>query len=98
MTTLGKHGDDRAGGWQRRTRNIGRQAMAHLANFGKNQVGSIAILGALSLPVVIGGMVLGAEVGLWYQTQRQLQHAADTAAHGAGIRMRQGDSDNAVHD
>jgi hypothetical protein len=44
-------------------------------------------------PVLIGGMGLGAETGYWYFTQRALQHAADVAAHAAGVRNRAGDSE-----
>lgn len=62
------------------------------AAFGASQTGTIAILAGVTLPVMVGGLGLGAEAGLWYFKQRQLQHAADTAAHGGGIRRRQGDS------
>ncbi len=58
--------------------------------------GTIIIMAAIMLPVVVGGMGMGAEAGLWYHTQRQLQHAADTASHGAGIRKRQGDSQTEI--
>ncbi len=64
--------------------------------FRDDSSGTIIIIAAIMLPVVIGGMGMGAEAGLWYHTQRQLQHAADTAAHGAGIRKRQGDSQTEI--
>jgi hypothetical protein len=51
---------------------------------------------ALMSPVLIGGMALGAETGYWYFTQRKLQHAADVAAHAAGIRKRVGDTQGGV--
>ncbi len=60
--------------------------------FAGNTSGSAAILAALMFPVVIGGMGLGAETGYWYFKQRELQHAADLAAHAAGTRKRAGDS------
>lgn len=46
---------------------------------------------AIVSPVMIGGMGLGAEAGYWYFTQRKLQHAADVAAHAAGVRKRASD-------
>ena len=53
--------------------------------------GSVAIIAAVSFPVVIGGIGMGAEVGYWYMLQRELQHAADFSAHAAAVRMRVGD-------
>ncbi|MDH3196185.1 MAG: pilus assembly protein TadG-related protein, partial [Hyphomicrobiales bacterium] len=53
--------------------------------------GGTAVLAAIMFPAVIGGFGLGAEAGYWYFTQRQMQHAADVAAHAAGIRKRSGD-------
>ncbi|QRM27652.1 pilus assembly protein TadG-related protein [Microvirga sp. VF16] len=54
--------------------------------------GAAAVVMGLVSPILIGGMALGAETGYWYYTQRKLQHAADVAAHAAGIRKRVGDS------
>jgi hypothetical protein len=68
------------------------RAAARIRCFRKNTAGTIIVFAALGMPIAIGGMGLGAEVGYWYYTQRLLQHAADTAAHGAGVRRRQGDS------
>ena len=56
--------------------------------FRADRAGTIVVLAGLAMPIAIGGMGLGAEVDLWYYLQRQLQHAADTASHGAGIRKR----------
>ena len=53
--------------------------------------GATAVLAAIMLPAVIGGFGLGAETGYWYYTQRKIQHAADVAAHAAGVRKRSGD-------
>jgi Flp pilus assembly protein TadG len=61
-----------------------------------DESGAAATLAAVMLPVVIGGMGLGAEVGLWYFKDRQLQHAADLSAHAAGTRKRAGDSQEAM--
>lgn len=54
--------------------------------------GSIAIIAAFTMPVMVGGMALGAEAGSWYMKQRKLQHAADMAAYAAAIRLMQGDT------
>ena len=43
------------------------------------------------MPVLIGGMGLGAEVGYWYLVQRKLQHAADLAAYAAAVRLAEED-------
>jgi Flp pilus assembly protein TadG len=53
--------------------------------------GATAVLISLLLPVIIGGVGLGAETGYWYFLQRELQHMADVSAHAAGIRLRSGD-------
>ncbi len=53
---------------------------------------------AILSPVLIGGMGLGAETGYWYYTQRKLQHAADVAAHAAGVRKRVGDNQMGLND
>lgn len=51
------------------------------------EAGSVAITFAVASPVVIGGIGMGAEVGLWYMKQRQIQHAADLAAYSAASRL-----------
>ena len=85
----------RGGSGARSTRKVARpngKLFALARRFRDDSSGTIVIVAAILLPVAIGGMGMGAEAGLWYYTQRQLQHAADTAAHGAGIRKRQGDT------
>lgn len=59
--------------------------------FLRDRSGATAILVALSMPVVAGGMGLGAEVGYHYLLQRNLQQAADMAAHAGAVRLRAGD-------
>jgi hypothetical protein len=44
------------------------------------------------LPVLIGGMGLGAETGYWYFLQRRTQHAADVASFAAAVRKQFGDN------
>jgi Flp pilus assembly protein TadG len=53
------------------------------AGFWRNRRGSTAILFALSMPVLIGGLGLGFEVSNWYMTQRGMQNAADAAVLAA---------------
>jgi hypothetical protein len=55
-----------------------------------------AVVAAVVFPAVVGGIGLGAEIGFWYFKERQLQHAADLAAHAAGTRKRAGDSGDAL--
>ncbi len=57
----------------------------------RDERGNILIMAAFMLPVMIGAMGLGAEASYRYQQQRKIQHAADVAAHGAGIRAAFGD-------
>ena len=53
------------------------------AGFWRNRRGSTAILFALSMPMLIGGLGLGFEVSNWYMTQRGMQNAADAAVLAA---------------
>ncbi|MCO5965397.1 pilus assembly protein TadG-related protein [Sinorhizobium meliloti] len=57
----------------------------------KDERGTVAVIAAITLPVLVGAMGLGAETGYWYLEQRKLQHAADVAAHAAAVRYRAGD-------
>ncbi|HEX2554932.1 MAG TPA: TadE/TadG family type IV pilus assembly protein [Microvirga sp.] len=45
--------------------------------------GNVAIATALALPVLVGGVGLGIEVGYWYYRQQAMQNAADSAAVAA---------------
>jgi Flp pilus assembly protein TadG len=60
--------------------------------FRGDERGVVAIYVGLSLPVLIGGMGLGAETGYWYWLQRELQHATDLATHAAATRRLYGAS------
>lgn len=65
---------------------------ATVGRFGRDARGSVAAIGAIVFPLLIGGMGLGAEVSYWYVQERDLQHAADVAAFAAGVRLNNGDS------
>ena len=77
---------------------IGNHIFACLHSLGRNECGGTAVLVGLLLPVMIGGLGLGAETGYWYLLDRKLQHAADVAAHAAGIRWRSGDDEDQLRE
>jgi Flp pilus assembly protein TadG len=52
--------------------------------------GGAALVTALAMPVVVGGLGLGSEVGYWYFNQRKVQNAADVAAYAAATELRAG--------
>jgi len=52
-------------------------------HFRKDHIVNIAILTALTLPVLVGFAGLGSEGALWYYTHHQMQDAADSAAISA---------------
>jgi Flp pilus assembly protein TadG len=55
--------------------------------------GDIIIMFALLLPILVGVVGLGVEVGSWYFAKRNLQSAADAAAVAALFEVRSGSSD-----
>ena len=58
--------------------------------------GGAALVMALTLPVAVGGMGLGSEVGYWYFNQRKVQNAADMAAYAGAVGLRSGVSTSAI--
>ncbi|WP_322893440.1 MULTISPECIES: TadE/TadG family type IV pilus assembly protein [unclassified Yoonia] len=67
-----------------------------IRQFGRDCSGGIAIMAALLMPVLTLGLGLGAETGYYYMTQRNLQNAADLAAHAGAVRLRAGDDEAAI--
>ncbi|TCP60913.1 putative Flp pilus-assembly TadE/G-like protein [Rhodovulum bhavnagarense] len=60
---------------------IGKRAPHAVAfSFARDEGGVIAILFALLLPFLVGGMAIGVDTGFVMVKQRKLQHAADMAA------------------
>src|SRR5262245_53212933 len=51
-----------------------------LRRFKNDESGSYLIIGALTMPVLVGFLGLGTDVGLWYFTHQKMQRAADSAA------------------
>lgn len=82
---------DQTGPKTRRGQNL-------IRDFGQDCRGGIAIMAALLMPVLTLGIGLGAETGYYYMTQRNLQNAADVAAHAAAVRLRAGDDEATIHD
>jgi hypothetical protein len=58
---------------------------SRLSAFRSDRKGSVIVYVALAMPVLVGGMGLGAETGYRYYNQRLLQHAADFAAHAGAV-------------
>jgi len=75
------------------------RALARLRRFfGRvkfDEKGNVALIGALALPLIVGGAGLSVETTYWYYKNLQLQSASDSAAFAAGIEKRSG-SNNAV--
>lgn len=64
--------------------------LLRLRNFKRETNGAIAIMTALSLPVVVGFIGMGVEAGLWFHAKRDLQTAADSAAVAAAYEVARG--------
>ena len=56
-----------------------------------NEKGATAVMFAIMMPIIIGGLALGAETGYWFMVKNTLQNASDVSAHSVGVRWRQGD-------
>jgi len=54
--------------------------------------GNIAVMSALTMPMMIGGAGLGVETGYWYYEQVHLQQAADAAVYAAVLEHQAGDT------
>lgn len=78
-------------------RNIGKRFVRmRAAQFGRDERGAIIVIFALMLPIIVGFVGLGLDVGLWYSTKRNLQGAADTAAVSAAYELGAGNSLSAI--
>jgi hypothetical protein len=58
--------------------------------------GNVAIIFALTLPIIAGGAGLGLETSYWYYKDLQIQAAADAAAYAGAIEKRSGSTDYVV--
>lgn len=75
-----------------------RELKARLSAFARLEGGAAAIFFALSSPVWLGGLALGAEVGVWYYSQQRLQATADAVALGVAARAGTGPSLTELND
>jgi hypothetical protein len=64
--------------------------------FAQSTSGNVAIIFALSLPILIGAVGLGVETSYWYYRFLQLQSAADAAAYAAELESLSGSPHEAV--
>jgi len=60
-----------------------RRAAVLLRRFGRDCRGSTAMVFALAMPMLIGGLGVGFEISNWYLVQRGMQNAADAAVLAA---------------
>jgi Flp pilus assembly protein TadG len=59
-----------------------------------DQRGNYAVLGALLMPVIVGTVGLGVDVGFWYQAKQHMQGASDAAAVSAASAYAANPSSN----
>ena len=64
--------------------------MNKILRFLRSRRGNVAVILAFSLPIVVGFCGLGSEAGYWYYKNRGLQAAADAAAYGGVIELKDG--------
>ena len=63
---------------------------AVLTALARQKRGALAVMFALMLPIMLGFVGLGVEVGFWYKSRRDLQSAADAAAIGGAYEVKDG--------
>lgn len=59
-----------------------------LKRFLRDDQGVAAVVFALLLPAIVGGLALGIESGYWMYLRSTLQNAADVSAHSVGVNIR----------
>jgi hypothetical protein len=62
----------------------------------RDRRGAVAIVMAITLPVVIGAAGLGVEAGKWYMLKRQAQTAADSGAFAGALELAAGTNNRAA--
>lgn len=67
-----------------------------LAQVLRSRKGNVAVIFALTMPVVIGSAALSVETSYWYYKQHQLQAAADNAAYAGSLENRNGSSSDVI--
>lgn len=72
-----------------------KKRLKTFTTFVQDRSGGAAIVMAVAMPVVLGGLAFGSEVAFWEYEKRGLQNETDTAAFAAGTQVRSGkDIDN----
>ncbi|WP_336618905.1 TadE/TadG family type IV pilus assembly protein [Mesorhizobium sp. WSM4962] len=63
---------------------------------GRDTAGNVAVIFALTLPIVVGGAGLGVETSYWYYSSLKLQATADAAAYAGALEKVAGSSTAAI--
>jgi Flp pilus assembly protein TadG len=61
-----------------------------LAAFAADERGGVAVYAAIAMPLVLGSIGLGVDVGLAYSLRQEAQHQADAAAMAAALEIASG--------
>jgi hypothetical protein len=68
-----------------------------LRRFFRNTSGAVVFVYALALPALVGFAGLGAEIGYWYVSKRNIQSAADAGATAGALELTYGGDSNDIH-
>ena len=68
----------------------------HLVRLGANRSGNVAVVFAITLPILLGAAGLGVETSYWYYRSLQLQSAADAAAYTGGLEKLAGSQTSVI--
>lgn len=76
--------------------NIFLDVVSHCLRRGAEAGGNVAVVFALTLPVVVGGAGLGVETSYWYYSSLKLQATADAAAYAGALEKIAGSDTAAI--
>lgn len=65
-----------------------RRLSGPVARFAAGRGAAVAVMAAILLPVLVGGIALAVESGYWRLSQRKMQQAADLAAYAGAGQLR----------
>ena len=68
----------------------------HLVRLGANRTGNVAVVFAITLPILLGAAGLGVETSYWYYRSLQLQSAADAAAYTGELEKLAGSQTSVI--
>lgn len=66
--------------------------------FRRDDRGNIAVMSALTMPLLVGSVGFGVEIATWYHSDTVLQQTADKAVYAAAIELRAGSGYNKIKD